>query len=107
MKNANSKKDNNVFKSRFFFELFVIPSIMWIILSILAMIDSMDSADKLTIGELIMTDFVLILIWFVISILVIKVSFKLKKLFSKKNKDNDEGMIIEDKKVVTKIEEYQ
>lgn len=106
MKSTNSKKDNNIFKSRFFFELFVIPSIMWIILSILAMIDSMDSVDRLTIGELIMTDFVLILIWFVISILVIKASFKFKKLFSKKNKDSDEGMFIEDKKVVTKIDEY-
>ena len=78
MKSTNSKKDNNIFKSRFFFELFVIPSIMWIILSILVMIDSMDSTDKLTIGELIMTDFSLILIWFVISIIVIKVSFILK-----------------------------
>ena len=86
MKSTNSKKDNNVFKSRFFFELFVIPSIMWIILSILAMIDSMDSTDKLTIGELIMTDFVIILIWFVISILIIKVSFRLKKLLVRKIK---------------------
>ncbi len=106
MKSTNSKKDNNVFKSRFFFELFVIPSIMWIILSILAMIDSMDSTDKLTIGELIMTDFVIILIWLVISILIIKVSFRLKKLFSKKIKDNDKVKIVENKKTIMKIEEY-
>ena len=106
MKSTNSKKDNNIFKSRFFFELFVIPSIMWIILSILVMIDSMDSTDKLTIGELIMTDFALILIWFVISIIVIKVSFILKKSFSKKTKDNDEGKSVENKRNVMKIEEY-
>ncbi len=106
MKYIDAGKENSIFKFSFFFNLLVIPSVIWIILSVLAMIDSMGSVDRITIDELIAGDFFILLIWFIMSILVTKVSFRLNKSFNKKSKDKDEVKIVEKKKNVMKIEKY-
>lgn len=74
-------KKNSVLKSKLFLGLFCIPSILWIIISIIP--DETDP-EPLTVGEIIAMDIVMLLIWFIISFSIVYLVNK----FSKKDKAN-------------------
>ena len=63
-----SKKDN-IFKSNFFLKLFGIPTGIWIFLSLISMTDQSD-AEPMTWGEFIVSNIVIIGIWFGISFII-------------------------------------
>lgn len=70
MSNENNKKES-ILKSKFFLKLFCIPSGIWIFLSLISMTDQSDP-EPMTLGESIVSDLIIIGIWFCISFLIAK-----------------------------------
>lgn len=68
--NNDAKNKEGTFKSKFFLKLFFIPSIAWVVLSLLAIIPDEAESDPLTWGDLIITDIEFLIIWFVISFVI-------------------------------------
>ena len=66
-------KSKNKIKSILSTKLFLVPSIIWLLLSLLAMTPDQTDPDPLTWSELITVDIALILLWFMISWIVITI----------------------------------
>ncbi len=66
-----NNKEDNIFKSKFFLKLFGIPAGIWIILSLISMTDQSDP-EPMTWGESIVSDLIILGIWFGISFLIAK-----------------------------------
>jgi hypothetical protein len=86
----------DIIKSRFFFQIYCIPTIIGIVMSLLAMIpDDVNTKPIITWSELILIDIFLILIWFIISYFITTIELDnynklmkkyVKKITSKKEK---------------------
>ena len=72
--NLNEK---NFFKTKPFFEVFVIPSITWVAISLLALIA--DVEDPVTLWDIIIVDIVIIYLWFLISLIITLIVWKVRK----------------------------
>ena len=83
-------KDNNIFKSKFFLNLFFIPSITWFVISLLAMIPDETESDSLTWTDLIIVNIVIILMWFIISCIISLVFSIIKNTNNKKQQISKE-----------------
>lgn len=59
---------NNIFKSKFFIKFFCIPSLVWFFSSILAMIPNKTDTEVLMWSDVIITDVLFIILWFLISL---------------------------------------
>lgn len=70
MSKENNKKIN-ILKSKFFIRLFSIPSCIWILLTLISTIDQSDS-ESLTWSEFIISNLIVLGIWFIISFLIAK-----------------------------------
>lgn len=70
MSKENNKKIN-ILKSKFFIRLFSIPSCIWIFLTLISTIDQSDS-ESLTWSEFIISNLIILGIWFIISFLIAK-----------------------------------
>lgn len=77
-------KNKNFFKSKFFLNLFLIPSIIWFLISLIAMIPDEQESDPVTWTELITVNIILILIWFIISCIISLIYFIIKNKNNKK-----------------------
>ena len=77
-------KENSVLKSKLFLRLFGIPSAIWQVIMILALIPDETDPEQLTLGDAIVVDIFLLLIWFAISFLVSLVITKFNKKSKKK-----------------------
>lgn len=82
---------NNIFKSRFFIKLFCIPSLVWFLSSLLSMLPNKTDTEVLIWSDVIITDVLLVILWFLISLVI-------TYLYSKKNKRRDKIVSI-DKKI--------
>ncbi len=92
----------SIFRSKIFFELFCIPSIVEIILSLLLLISDKGDKDPLTFSDIIIVDFIFIFIWFIISLIII---FIINIIKSKCKKSKKKELKIENKKT-TNIKNY-
>lgn len=70
MSKENNKKIN-ILKSKFFIRLFSIPACIWILLTLISTIDQSDS-ESLTWSEFIISNLIVLGIWFIISFLIAK-----------------------------------
>ena len=103
-----SKKDN-IFKSNFFLKLFGIPTGIWIFLSLISMTDQSD-AEPMTWGEFIVSNIVIIGIWFGISFIIylfinknIRNKPKVKNVKEVKHMNkNEKKLIVEDTNIIMK-----
>lgn len=84
-------------KNKLLRKIFIIPSIIWFVLTVIVMVTSQNDPEPLTLGELIIMDSILIFIWFII-IYIISIIIN---LFNK-GKDIDEKEI---KNISSKNEE--
>lgn len=82
---------NNIFKSKFFIKLFCIPSLVWFLSSILSIIPNKTDTETFMWSDVIITDVILIILWFLISLGITYV-------YSKKNTLRDKT-IFHDKKI--------
>lgn len=99
-------KKEKMVKSSFFFNLYGIPSITWLVISLLAMIPDKTDPDPLTWGDLIIADIVLLSVWFALSFVITLIVNGIKKNKSMSvNEVNYETK--PDKKVVVKPEEVE
>ena len=71
------KNEKNFFKNKPFLEMFVIPSMTWVVISLLALIA--DVEDPVTLGDLIIVDIVIIYLWFLISLIITLIVWKVRK----------------------------
>ena len=78
--------------SEFFQKVFLIPTIVWVLISLLAMIPDETDPDPLTWLELISVDIVLIVFWFIISWIIYFIYVKIKQ----KKYNKEEKIISED-----------
>lgn len=78
--------------SEFFQKVFLIPTIVWVLISLLAMIPDENDPDPLTWLELISVDIVLIVFWFIISWIIYFIYVKIKQ----KKYNKEEKIISED-----------
>ncbi len=96
------KKDKiNVFKTRFFQKLFVIPSIIWILLSLVVMIPDETDLDTLTWPDVISIDLTILLLWFIIAFIISLIAYKIK------SKSKKQYMSKSDNKIVAESEEVK
>ena len=73
-----------------FLKLFLIPSIVWIIISLCTLIPD-EEIEAVTVPELIIYDSLLVLLWLIIVFVIILITRKIDyKRFIKKNIDNIE-----------------
>lgn len=70
MNNKKNQKES-ILKSKFFLKLFIIPSGVWIFLSLISMTDQTNS-ELMTFGDSIVSDLIILGIWFGISFLIAK-----------------------------------
>lgn len=81
--------EESIFKSKFFLKLFCIPSIAWIIISLMAMIPDKTNPNPITWKELILADIIILTIWLIISTTVFYVYNILKKDIIHKDQNNN------------------
>ncbi|MDD3341219.1 MAG: hypothetical protein PHN72_03355 [Bacilli bacterium] len=85
----HKENQNNIFKEYFFLKLFGIPSVIWIIISLIAFIFDEADPDPLTLGELLLADIVILLIWFTISTIIVLIVNEIKRRNLKTKKFNN------------------
>lgn len=97
----SKEKNNNeyILQSSFFLKLFCIPTLVWIILSLIGMIGDDADPDPLTWGELIIGDIVILLIWFVVSFVLTLIFNEIKKSNSKTKVIKEIHYVEADKKI--------
>ena len=66
----------SILKSSLFLKLFTIPYITWFVISLIALIP--DETEPITLGELLITNIVILLLWFGISFLISLIVNKIK-----------------------------
>lgn len=86
-------KIQDAFKSTFFLKLFFIPSLIWILLSLFLESINNTSYDSLSINTLLFYNIIVIILWFIISLII----FCIYESVKKKKTRNEE----QDKKVST------
>lgn len=72
------KNEKNFFKTKPFFEVFISPSLTWLVISLLLIIFP-DEEYPVTLGELIIVDIVIIYLWFLISLIITLIVWKVRK----------------------------
>lgn len=77
------EEKENIFKSSFFRKLFIAPSIIWIIISLISMIPDSGDSEEITWFEFAVGNISLILIWFAISFIIVLIVREVKKIKSK------------------------
>ena len=77
------EEKENIFKSSFFRKLFIVPSIIWIIISLISMIPDSGDSEEITWFEFAVGNISLILIWFAISFIIVLIVREVKKIKSK------------------------
>lgn len=97
-------KEESILKSPLFFKLFGIPSITWLVISLLAMIPVDTDSDPLTWGDLIIADIVLLSLWFTISSLIALIVNNIKKNKSKNIDEIKYENITEEKTIIVSKE---
>lgn len=85
----NDESKNERFFSKFFWKLFLVPSIIWVLFSLLALIPDETDPDPLTCGDLIIADVTLIIMWLLISCLINFVVKQIKKIYLKSKEKVD------------------
>lgn len=98
------KEKNSILKSSFFLKLYGIPSICWLVLSLIAMIPNEADPEPLTWEESITTDLFLLGCWFVISFVITLIVNKIKKNKSKTIIKEVQPMTQSEEKIVVEIE---
>lgn len=94
-------KKGSILKSSFFLKLYGIPSVCWIIISLIGMIPDETDLDPLTWGDLIIVDLFMLISWFAISFVITLIVNEIKKKKSKTIiKEVQEMTKLEEKKVV-------
>lgn len=87
-------KKYRVMKSKFFKIIFWIVYALWFIFSLLMLIPSKNQEDNILVGDLILIDIAILIMWWIISYIISYVFYKIKQLFigSKIEKNNDEAI---------------
>lgn len=76
-------ENQGILNSSFFLKLFAIPYIIWLAISIIAMIPDETDVDPIAISDLIFADIILLLIWFLVAFIVSLIIHEIKKVKSK------------------------
>lgn len=98
-------KKGSILKSSFFLKLYGIPSVCWIIISLIGMIPDETDLDPLTWGDLIIVDLFMLISWFAISFVITLIVNEIKKKKSKTIiKEVQEMTKLEEKKLLMLIE---
>lgn len=95
------EKEKSVLKTKFFRILFSVPSIIWVILSLIAMIPDETETDPLTWSDVIGLDIFILLVWFAISFLISFIVCKLRKKRNRNRNNNktSESIVIDNKTI--------
>lgn len=76
----NQEKKESIIRSGFFLKLFGIPTIVWILLSLIAMLPDESDPEPLLWSETIEMDAVIILAWFAVSYVIALIIHEIKKV---------------------------
>ena len=92
---SHSKKS-----SKFFMKLFLIPYICWFVFTIFAMSFDESEVDPITWSDIILFNIFILIIWFVIFFIILKVVSKYKKQLLKLKKIEENQFIITTKRII-------
>ena len=83
-------KKASIIKSKLFLALFCFPYATWFVISILAVLDDEGEIEKLTWGDALLADFIILLGWFAVAfVITLIISFLRKTNTEKNDKDDD------------------
>lgn len=87
-------KKYRVMKTKFFKRIFCTVYALWFAFSLLMLIPSEKPEHNILVGDLILIDIVILIMWWIISYIISYVFYKIKQLFigSKIEKNNDEAI---------------
>ncbi len=79
MINLKKEENESMFKSSFFIKLFGIPSAIWLMICLLAMVPEENEVDPLTWGDFVLGNIFIISCWFAISSIIYFIVTEFKK----------------------------